>query len=147
MGIYEKCKICKEKIATPTHVMAAHGMKNYTEYKELIKDPEFMKDVERHRKDREEKETLEYHMSRLLTYYWFPKPNSFLRLLGEYKDHFKTTTEALNKEVDLSAFDDKNEAIVGTVIIADALSKHGWECVHTKGGHDGSPKEYHMIRK
>lgn len=144
MGIYNMCKICGEKIATPTHVIAAHGMKNFTEYKELVKDPEFLKDVKRHKKEREERETREYHMSRLLIYHWFPKASSLTRLMTRYSDHRKTAAEALNPEVDLSDFIDKDEAIVGTVIEAEALTKEGWECYHTKGGHDGSPKEYHM---
>jgi hypothetical protein len=146
MGIYEICKICGEKIATPTHVMAAHGMKSYTEYKNLIKDPEFMKDVKRHKTEREERGAREYHMSRLLTYHWFPKASSLTRLLSSYSDHRKTAAEALNPTIDLSEFIDKEEAIVGTVIVAEALIKQGWECITVRGVHDGSPKQYVMRR-
>ena len=148
MGIYEKCKICGEKIATPTHVIAAHGMKSYTEYKELIKDPNFMKDVERHKNEREEREAREYHVSRLLMYHWFPKASSLTRIITKFTDHAKTTAEALNvgKEIDISEYSDKDEAIVGTVLQAEALTKVGWECYHVKGGHDGSPKQYMMRR-
>jgi hypothetical protein len=146
MGIYDTCKICGKKIATPTHVIAAHGMKNYTEYKELIKNKEFMEDVEKHKKEREEREEREYHMSRLLIYHWYPKATSLTRLLNRFSDHRKTTSEALNPEVDISEYENKDEAIVGTVILADALTKNGWECYNSKGGHDGTPKQYFMRR-
>ena len=148
MGIYEKCKICGEKIATPTHVIAAHGMKNYTEYKNLIKDPEFMRDVKKHKKEREEREEREYHLSRLLTYHWFPKATSLTRVMNRFTDHAKAAVEALNlkDEVDLSSFVDESEAVVDSILIADALTKQGWDCYLTKGGHDGSPKQYFMRR-
>jgi hypothetical protein len=121
-------------------------MKSFAEYKELIEDPEFMKDVKKHKKEREERETREYHMSRLLTYHWFPKAISLIRVLTKFTDHRKTTAEALNPAVDLNDFIDKDEAVVGTVLIAEALIKQGWKCVNVVGAHDGTPKQYHMRR-
>ena len=140
---HETCKICKEKKATPSHVNAAHGMK-FTEYKTLTADPEFMKEVEHHRELREKRDNKEYHLSRILTYHWYPKSQALTRVMGRFIDHAKTTAQALNKGVDISEFVDKETAIVGTVVIAEALMKNGWECVLAKGGIDRVPKEYHM---
>ena len=142
---HELCKICKEKKATPSHVNAAHGMK-FNEYRRMTADPEFMKEVEEHRKVREKRDAREYHLSRLLTYHWYPEARALTRVMGRFTNHAKTATEALSPELDLSGFMDKDEAIVGTVIMAEALIKEGWECVLTKGGRDKIPKEYHMRR-
>jgi hypothetical protein len=142
---HETCKICKEKKATPSHVNAAHGMK-FNEYKNLTADPEFMKEVEEHKKIREERVDKEYHRSRILIYRWYPESRALTRVLGKFTNHAKTTAKALNLGTDLSEFVDKDTAIVGTVIIADALIKDGWECTMTKGGMDKRPKEYHMKR-
>ena len=91
---HELCKICEEVKATPTHVKAAHGM-SIAEYKTLTKSEEFMKEVEEHRKAREERESREYHLSRILTYYWYPEAHKLTRILRRYTDHAKTTREAL----------------------------------------------------
>ena len=142
---HETCKICKEKKATPSHVNAAHGMK-FDEYKKLTADPEFMKEVEHHRELREERDTKEYHLSRILTYHWYPKSQALTRVLSNFTNHAKTTAEALNLETDISKYVGKDEAVVKTVVIAEALIKDGWECVRSKGGRDNIPKEYHMRR-
>lgn len=142
---HETCKICKEKKATPSHVNAAHGMK-FNEYKTNTANPEFMKEVEHHRKLREEKDTKEYHLSRILTYHWYPKSQALTRVLSRFTNHAKTTAEALNLGADLSEYTDKDKVIVGTVVIAEALIKDGWECVKTRGGMNKIPKEYHMRR-
>lgn len=142
---HETCKICKEKKATPSHVNAAHGMK-FDEYKRMIANPEFMKEVEEHRERREERDAKEYHLSRILTYHWYPESQALTRVMGRFINHAQTTAKALNPEVDLSKFVDEEETVVGTVVIAEALIKDGWECIRTKGGYDKSPKEYYMKR-
>ena len=144
--IYDTCKICKEKIATPSHVIAAHGMKNYAEYVKLTEDKEFMEQVAKHKEERQEREEREYHISRLLIYHWYPKATSLTRILGNFTEHRKTAAEALNPGIDLSRFDNETETIVRDINIADALVKQGWTCVGAMGGHDGSPKRYHMRR-
>ena len=138
-------KICKEKKATPSHVSAAHGM-TFAEYKKNTDDEDFMATVEKHRDQREERDSREYHQSRILTYYWYPESRGLTRVMGRFVTHAKTTEEALNPTVDLTKFMNLDEAVVGTIIIADALMKDGWECVMTKGGHGTSPKEYYMRR-
>ncbi len=142
---HDECKICKEKKATPSHVKAAHGM-SIAEYKKLTRDEEFMKEVEEHRKAREERESREYHMSRILTYYWYPEPHKLTRVMRRFTDHATSTAAALSNEMDLSEYEGMDKVIVGKVEIAEAMTKEGWECTLTKGGHDGSPKEYHMQR-
>ncbi len=142
---HELCKICREKKATPSHVNAAHGMK-FAEYTRVTEDPEYMKEVEKHREMREKRDAREYHLSRLLTYHWYPEARALTRAMGRFTDHARTAAEALNPELDISGFTDKDEAIVGTVILAEALIKEGWECVKAKGGMDKIPKEYYMRR-
>jgi hypothetical protein len=144
-SLWHIIKICKEKKATPSHVKSAHGM-SFSEYKRSIADEEFMKEVEGHRKAREERDSKEYHLSRILTYYWHPEAHSLTRAMRKFTDHARTSAEALRSEVDLSKYISLDEVVVGTVDIAEALTKDGWDCVLTKGGHDGTPKEYHMRR-
>jgi hypothetical protein len=105
-----------------------------------------MEEVEHHREVREERDTKEYHLSRILTYHWYPKSQALTRVLSNFTNHAKTTAEALNLGADLSEFVGKDKVIVGTVVIAEALIKDGWECTLTKGGIDKRPKEYHMRR-
>lgn len=142
---HNECKICREKKATPSHVKAAHGM-SIAEYKKLTRDEQFMKEVEEHRIAREERESREYHMSRILTYYWYPEPHKLTRVMRRFTDHAKPTAKALSTTVDLSEYEGMDKVIVGKVEVAEAMTEEGWECILTKGGHDGSPKEYHMQR-
>jgi len=144
--MYDICKICNEKKATPMHVKSAHGM-GWHEYKQMIEDPEFMADVKKHREEREERVEKEYHLSRLLMYYWFPKSKSLLVAMRRFQEHAKGSKEAFfGTQLDLSEFDGKDEAVVGKVEIAEAMTKEGWECLRAEGGWDGSPKRYIMRR-
>ena len=142
--VYTECKICRECNANPLHVNKAHGM-SWNEYKRLTADPEFMKEVEMHRERRELEAEKEYHKSRVLLYRWFPKPGTLTSLMSKYAHHAKGSKHVFKDSIyDMAEFEDKTEAIVGTVELAEAMTKNGWECVTTKGGHDGSPKQYIM---
>lgn len=144
--MYDLCPICKEVKANPLHVKHAHGM-TWKEFKEMIEDPEFMADVERHRVEREDREKKEYHLSRLLLYHWFPKTTSLTGVMRRFTEHAKGTKEVfVGNEVDLSEFDGMDEAVVDKVEIAEAMTKNGWECVMGRGGRNGIKKEYVMRR-
>ena len=140
---YDMCVICEKVKANPLHVKVAHGMA-WGEYKQLSKDENFMKEVEEHRERREKRDEKEFHMSRLLTYHWFPKASTLTGVIRRFTEHAKSNKAFTRQEVDLSKFEGLKEAVVNTVIIAEAMTKDGWECVEVKGGHDRSPKEYHM---
>ncbi len=145
---YELCKICEEKQANPLHVKSAHDM-NFSEYKKLTQDESFMKDVATHKELRTEKEAEEYKLKRILAQHWFPKASTLTGIMKRYLVHAKPAKEAfVGKEIDISAYVDKDEANVPTVELAEALIKSGdWVAVAKKGGHDGSPKQYIMKRK
>ena len=137
---YELCPICKEVNANPLHVQRSHGM-SWSEFQTMIKDPEFMKDVERHRKENKEKAEKEYHLSRLLMYNWFPKTTSLVQVMNRYRVDADKTKAVFNRlEIDLTEYDNKDEASVGELRIAEALQNDGWECLRASGGHDGTPK-------
>jgi hypothetical protein len=145
---YELCKICEEKTANPLHVKSAHDM-NFSEYKKMIENEDFMQDVAKHRKLREEKEAEEYKLKRILAQYWFPKAGTLTGVMQRYLSHAKPAKEAfVGQEIDISRYVDKDEANVPTIELAEALMKSGeWVAVAKKGGHDGSPKQYIMKRK
>jgi len=143
---YVECKICGEVKATPLHVKAAHGM-TWNEYKTMIEDPEFMKDVEHHKGERAEREEKEYHLSRILIYHWFPKTSSLTGVMRRFTEHAKGSKEAFaGNAIDLDQFVGKDDAIVETVEVAEAMTKDGWECVTARGGRNGIKKEYVMKR-
>ena len=143
---YELCPICKEVQATPLHVKSKHGM-SWNEYKTMIEDPEFMKDVELQREKREERDEKEYHLSRILMYHWFPKTSSLTGVMRRFTEHAKGSKEVfVGNAVDLTEFADKDEAVVDTVQIAEAMTKEGWECTGARGGRNGVKKEYIMKR-
>lgn len=143
---YELCPICREVKANPKHVRYKHGM-TWSEFQKRIEDEEFMGNVEKHREEREEREEKEYHLSRLLMYHWFPKSASLLRVMRRYVEHAKGNKEAfVGNDIDLSMFDGMDDAIVGDVQVADAMTKQGWECVMARGGRHGIKKEYVMKR-
>jgi hypothetical protein len=119
----------------------------WSEFQKRIEDEEFMGNVEKHREEREEREEKEYHLSRLLMYHWFPKSASLLRVMRRYVEHAKGNKEAfVGNDIDLSMFDGMDDAIVGDVQVADAMTKQGWECVMARGGRHGIKKEYVMKR-
>jgi transcription elongation GreA/GreB family factor len=143
---YEECKICRKVKANPLHVKAAHMM-TWNEYKTMTNDPEFMQEVADHRDEREEREAKEYNLSRLLLYHWFPKTTTLTGIMRRYTEHAKGSKEVfVGSRVDLSQFDGKDDAIVDTVEVAEAMTKEGWECVTGRGGQGGTKKEYVMRR-
>lgn len=144
MSQYNLCVICEKVKANPLHVNKKHQM-SWNEYQRLSVDPEFLKEVATHRKLREEKAVEEYRSSRILTYKWFTKTRSLTGIMKRYLHHAKSAKAAFKGSVfDMSEFDGQTEAIVGTVELAEAMTKNGWECLTKKGGHDGSPKQYIM---
>lgn len=143
---YELCPICREVKATPKHVKVKHGM-SWKEFQTMTNDEDFMKKVEDHRSEREEREKREYHLSRVLMYYWFPKTKSLLRTMRRYTEHAKGNKVAfMDSDIDLSMYDGMDDAIVDSVHVAEALTKNGWECVTGRGGRGGIKKEYVMKR-
>jgi len=144
---YELCKICEEKVANPLHVNVAHAM-DFTEYKKLTQDPEFLKDLEKNKKLREEQEAEEERKRMILTERWFPRASSLTGIMKRYREHAKPNTTAFQKPaVDISNYEELDEATVPTIELAEALIQSGgWECITKKGGHDGSPKQYIMKR-
>ena len=143
---YEICQVCKEKKATPLHVKAAHGM-SFTEYKAMIEDEDFMKDVEHHREERGKRDEKEYHRSRLLIYYWFPKTSSLTGVMRRFTEHAKGSKEVfVGNVINLDEFMGLDEAVVDSVEVAEAMTKEGWECVTGRGGRSGVKKEYVMRR-
>jgi hypothetical protein len=143
---YTECKICQEVKANPLHVKHAHGM-TWGEYKTMTEDPEFMKDVEFHREERADRQEQEYHLSRLLMYHWFPKTSTLTGVMRRFTEHAKGSKEVfVGSAVDLTEFDGKDEAVVDSVEVAEAMTKEGWECVTGRGGRNGIKKEYVMRR-
>lgn len=143
---YEECKICRKVKANPLHVKAAHMM-TWNEYKTMTDDPEFMQEVADHRDEREEREEREYHLSRLLMYHWFPKTSTLTGVMRRFTEHAKGSKEAfVGSIVDMSEFDGKDDAVVDSVEVAEAMTKEGWECVTGRGGRLGIKKEYVMRR-
>lgn len=143
-GQYQTCKICGECKANPLHVNKAHMM-SWNEYKRVIQDPEFLKDVQLQRELREKQQKDNARKEQILLYNWFVKPGTLLRTMERYKDHAKSSKKSFRGSIyDLSEFDGQTEAIVGTVELAEAMTKNGWECVTTKGGREGIPKQYIM---
>jgi hypothetical protein len=143
---YEECKICRKVKANPLHVKSAHMM-TWNEYKTMVDDPEFMQDVEDHRVERAEREEKEFHLSRLLMYHWFPKTSTLTGVMRRFTEHAKGSKEVfVGSVVDLTEFDGKDEAVVGSVEVAEAMTKEGWECTTARGGRNGIKKEYVMRR-
>jgi hypothetical protein len=143
---YKTCVVCGDVKANPLHVKKAHGM-TWNEYKIMSEDPEFLQDVEDHKVERADREEKEYHLSRLLMYHWFPKTTTLTGVMRRYTEHAKGSKEVfVGSVVDLSEFDGKEDAVVGTVEIAEAMTKDGWECVTARGGRNGIKKEYVMKR-
>lgn len=144
MSQYELCKICKEVKANPLHVNKQHSM-TWNEYKRLVANPEFLKELEVQRSLREKKAEEDEQKNRILLYNWFPRTSTMMTIIERYRNHAKSNKVVFHDSVyDLSEFEGKTEAIVGTVELAEAMIKHGWECVTAKGGHDGTPKQYIM---